>query len=170
MTDNILSFVQLAIRLGASLEMKDQTGATPLFAACENGQYKLVQALLSSGSRPTTRNRSEEAPLYIAALKGHIQTVEVLLQGFEDMQIDWIVSLSFDIIPRSWDNCMMYASTLCLNNQAQAESASVNVNTLITIQRNWNGTWDIDSHRAIVLVTSDEISSAWINRAYMTSA
>ena len=118
-TDTILSFVQLAIRLGASLEMKDQTGATPLFAACENGQYKLVQALLSSGSRPTTRNRSEEAPLYIAALKGHIQTVEVLLQGFEDMQIDWIVSLSLH-----YSTQLRQLSDLCLNIVLELPSLS----------------------------------------------
>ena len=88
----VMTVMQLAVQLGASLERKDGKGATPLFSACEQGRIKIVRALIAAGAVLTTCNRDEEAPLYIAALRGHAEVVQVMLGAFEARQLDWMVS------------------------------------------------------------------------------
>ena len=85
--------LQIAVRLGANMEIKDKRGATPLFFACEAGRSRPVDFLAQSGAILSTGNSSAEAPLYIAALRGNAEIVQTLLSAFEERQISWVVSL-----------------------------------------------------------------------------
>ena len=82
------------LELGGQLEAKDQTGATPLFLACENGKLAAATALIAAGAELRTRNSAGEAPLYIAALKGHEKIVEELLAEFKSRGLKWTVRIS----------------------------------------------------------------------------
>lgn len=69
---------RLLIALGAAVNCKDARGATPLFRAAFAGDLCSVRALLDARADATLRNHSREAPLYIAALRGHVGVVRTL--------------------------------------------------------------------------------------------
>lgn len=54
---------------------------TPLFAAAEADQPKIVVLLLSNGANASLTNASGSTPLRVAAYKGHAEVVESLLEG-----------------------------------------------------------------------------------------
>ena len=83
--------LQVVLELGGHLEAKDHSGATPLFSACENGKLAGATALIAAGAELRTRNSAGEAPLYIAALKGHERIVEELLAEFKARRLKWTV-------------------------------------------------------------------------------
>ena len=60
-----------------------------MFCACEAGHSGAVAVLLNAGASATLRNAAGEAPLYIAALRGHEQVVEVLLRHCGEKGITW---------------------------------------------------------------------------------
>lgn len=82
---------QVVLELGGHLEARDHSGATPLFCACETGKLSTAVALMAAGAELRTRNSAGEAPLYIAALKGHERIVEELLAEFKARGLKWTV-------------------------------------------------------------------------------
>lgn len=62
---------QLLLRLGAAINARSKSGATPLFAACEAGHAAVVRVLLRAGADMWIPTATHENCLYIAALKGN---------------------------------------------------------------------------------------------------
>ena len=67
------------LSLGALIDARDGSGSTALFVACEQGRADVVSCLMHKGSDLSISNSDGEHPLYIAALRGHLRCVEVLL-------------------------------------------------------------------------------------------
>ena len=92
---------QVVLELGGQIEARDQSGATPLFLACETGKLGCACALLDAGAELRTRNSGGEAPLYIAALRGHERIVEELLRAFQERGLKWTVSYPSENLSKS---------------------------------------------------------------------
>ncbi|MEV7786811.1 ankyrin repeat domain-containing protein [Streptomyces sp. NPDC088106] len=74
--------VKAALRAGADPERRDGEGATPLYAACVNGDAEIARLLLTAGASPDTESGglgSDGTPLCAAACWGHAETVRALL-------------------------------------------------------------------------------------------
>ena len=83
--------MQALLALGAAVDPRDRSAATPLFAACEAMRAAAAGELLAAGADPGMRNAAGEAPLYIAALRGHDEVVRVLLPHMQRVGFPWMV-------------------------------------------------------------------------------
>ena len=75
--------VQTLLKHGASLQVKDDKGLSPLHHACWNGDDAMAKVLLKHGGPPLMRAKSGygSTPLHCAADRGHTSTVRMLLQA-----------------------------------------------------------------------------------------
>ena len=62
-----------------SRDMPDRFGRTPLHWAAEQGRRNVVLALLRAGARVDPLSQCENTPLMLAAYRGHVEVVGVLL-------------------------------------------------------------------------------------------
>lgn len=83
--------MQALLTLGAAVDPRDRSAATPLFASCEAMRAAAAGELLAAGADPGMRNAAGEAPLYIAALRGHDEVVRVLLAHMQRVSFPWMV-------------------------------------------------------------------------------
>jgi ankyrin repeat protein len=67
------------IRNGANVNAANDLGATPLWAACQNGSAAMTRLLLDAGANPKTALLSGETPLMTAARSGQAEVVRLLL-------------------------------------------------------------------------------------------
>jgi len=65
--------------LGADLEIRNKYGATAVFAACEKGYYTILKKLVTSGADPEICNNNSTSPISVAAFKGHVSFLFMLL-------------------------------------------------------------------------------------------
>ena len=80
--------------MGAAVNARDKSGGTPLsITAEERGRSHAAAVLLAAGADVCAKNAAGEAPLYIAALRGHHDLVQLLLTHHEQHCIAWTVSL-----------------------------------------------------------------------------
>ena len=70
---------------GATIDLKQLDGATPLFEASQNGHKEVVELLLSSGANYEIADENGITPLYIAAWNGRKEVVELLLARGADV-------------------------------------------------------------------------------------
>jgi ankyrin repeat protein len=61
--------VELLLARGANLEVKDNYGRTPLYAAAEDSTVEAVELLLSRGANVNARNRAQQTPLHAVVAK-----------------------------------------------------------------------------------------------------
>ena len=73
------------------MDARDRNAATPLFAAAEGDRHVAAAELLAAGADATMRNAQGEAPLYIAALRGHGATLRLLLAHMQLAGNPWMV-------------------------------------------------------------------------------
>ena len=64
---------------GLLLDLQDNNGASPLFAACQEGHTEVVRALLSAGAKIDLRRSGGMAPLHVACGRGHTEVVRTML-------------------------------------------------------------------------------------------
>jgi ankyrin repeat protein len=57
--------------LGACVDCRSKSGATPLFSACEAGHTSVARSLLAAGADMWIPTANLENCLYISALRGH---------------------------------------------------------------------------------------------------
>lgn len=67
------------------LNQGDDHGFSPLHWACKEGHTKIVELLISRGSRINATNRGDDTPLHLAAAHGHKDIVHVLLRQKADV-------------------------------------------------------------------------------------
>ena len=76
--DDLHSAQQL-ILASARVNEANDLGATPLWAACQNGSIEMVRLLLDAGANPNPALLSGETPLMVAARAGKTEIVKMLL-------------------------------------------------------------------------------------------
>lgn len=76
--DDLHSAGQLILAYARVNEAND-LGATPLWAACQNGSVEMVKLLLNAGANPNVALLSGETPLMVAARTGKTEIVRLLL-------------------------------------------------------------------------------------------
>lgn len=72
--------VEALLEMGSDVKLRDCRGATALWRASWAGNARIVQMLLAAGADALTTNHALERPLYIAALRGHVECVTVLAE------------------------------------------------------------------------------------------
>lgn len=78
--DDLHGAQQLLLAYARVNEAND-LGATPLWAACQNGNLEMVSVLLRAGANPNVALLSGETPLMVAARGGNTAIVERLLRA-----------------------------------------------------------------------------------------
>lgn len=73
--------VELLIKKGADVNVKNKFCGTPLTTACENGNLSLVEMLLKNGANVTLEDSNEMVPLTAAHNQGHFDIVEKLIKN-----------------------------------------------------------------------------------------
>jgi cytohesin len=71
-------FVRLLLEHGASVDLADSQGETPLHRAASAGNLESVRLLLDAGANPNAGSRG--TPLAAAAYAGHLEVVRLLLE------------------------------------------------------------------------------------------
>jgi ankyrin repeat protein len=75
-----LEAAERLLRARADVNEANDLGATPLWAACQNGSLAMVRKLLDAGANPNLALLKGETPLMMAARSGNPTVVELLLQ------------------------------------------------------------------------------------------
>ncbi|MCK5683078.1 ankyrin repeat domain-containing protein [bacterium] len=73
--------VELLIKAGASLDIKDNADYTPLHSALYSGNMKIANILISKGCDVNQSDRRRNTPLMIAAGKGNIECINSLIKA-----------------------------------------------------------------------------------------
>lgn len=79
-----LEELRTAVWKGASLEVTDELGSTPLILAAAQGHATCVSALLEGGADLGARTNYGDTALTLAASGGHVDAVTTLLLGGAD--------------------------------------------------------------------------------------
>ena len=80
-----LETADLLIRAGAKANMANDLGATPLWAACQNGSEAMARRLLAADANPNAKLLSGETLLMVASRTGNPAVVEQLLAKGADV-------------------------------------------------------------------------------------
>nr|XP_055029294.1 cortactin-binding protein 2 [Misgurnus anguillicaudatus] len=76
--------LNLLLTSGASADVVDETGFTPLHAAAENGHHGSVRALVECGADVEREFSGGRTPLFLTCEQGHVECVKVLLDAGAD--------------------------------------------------------------------------------------
>ena len=76
--------VRALIETGAGINLANNNGASPLYAASQQGHLEVVRELLRGGASIDQAMKNGFTPLCIASQNGHLQVVRELLKGGAD--------------------------------------------------------------------------------------
>lgn len=82
-----IDVVKQHIKAGSDLNMKDGSGASPLFVASTFGKTEVVKALIEAGAEVNFRKSDRSTPLHSAAFFCHTEIVEMLLEDGADKSL-----------------------------------------------------------------------------------
>ncbi|RSL41816.1 hypothetical protein CEP51_016541, partial [Fusarium floridanum] len=77
--------VDVLLKKGADLAVKNSDGWTPLYAASTKGHVKVVKMLLKVGADIMVGDSNRRTPLYAASNNGHVEVVKLLLEKGADI-------------------------------------------------------------------------------------
>jgi ankyrin repeat protein len=67
---------------GASIDIPDVKGQTPLHVAVKNGHHACARLLLERGADPNGNGNNRSTPLSLAAMQGSVELVQVSSSSF----------------------------------------------------------------------------------------
>lgn len=71
--------MKLLLQHGATVDMSDVKGQSPLQVAVKNGHYECAELLLQAGANPNGNSANCSSPLCIAAMNGDLEMVKVCI-------------------------------------------------------------------------------------------
>lgn len=96
--------VDALIKAHSDINVRDRNGNTPLYNAAQINNNASIALLLSAGASADISNNSKQKPLHIAALKGSLEAVKLLLQNTRNiMELDSYDNTPLDyviLVPR----------------------------------------------------------------------
>ncbi|CAF1355808.1 unnamed protein product [Adineta ricciae] len=81
-------FVELLLLYGATIDVRNKKGATPLWLACNNGHLEAVQLLVSRFADPDSSDSRKVSCLMAAFRKGHTKVVKYLVRQVRQFPSD----------------------------------------------------------------------------------
>lgn len=78
-SQNFVEFLGDLADLGASVDIIDDRGFTPLHLAANHGRTSAVTALLRRGADPNISAHAGDTPLHYACQHGHVQVVSTVI-------------------------------------------------------------------------------------------
>lgn len=87
--DGHVGLLRRLLAQGADPDARDPGGATPLYLAAVQGEYRCAELLLAAGASPDTESRGWRGglPLAAAAAKANLPLVELLLRHGADPRL-----------------------------------------------------------------------------------
>ncbi|CAF2610235.1 unnamed protein product [Rotaria sp. Silwood2] len=81
-------FVELLLLYGATIDVRNKKGATPLWLACNNGHLEVVQLLVTRFANPDSSDSRKVSCLMAAFRKGHCKVVKYLVRQVRQFPSD----------------------------------------------------------------------------------
>lgn len=81
-------FVELLLQHGATIDVRNKKGATPLWLACNSGHLEVVQLLIARHADPDSCDSRKVSCLMAAFRKGHIKVVKYLVRQVRQFPSD----------------------------------------------------------------------------------
>ena len=81
-------FVELLLLYGATIDVRNKKGATPLWLACNNGHLEVVQTLITHSANPDCSDSRKVSCLMATIRKGHIKVVKYLVRQVRQFPSD----------------------------------------------------------------------------------
>ncbi|UJR25974.1 hypothetical protein I4U23_007322 [Adineta vaga] len=81
-------FVELLLLYGATIDVRNKKGATPLWLACNGGHLEVVQLLITRFANPDSSDSRKVSCLMAAFRKGHIKVVKYLVRQVRQFPSD----------------------------------------------------------------------------------
>ena len=81
------ALIRALLQAGAGVDVHDDSGNTPLFAAVESGKVELVQTLIEAGADVNASAEEGETALMRAVDRGYIEVVKALIITGSDINI-----------------------------------------------------------------------------------
>lgn len=73
-------FVELLLRHGAAVDVRNKKGATPLWLACHHGHLEVVQLLITHAADPDSQDSRKVSCLMAAFREGNLKVVKYLVR------------------------------------------------------------------------------------------
>ena len=82
------NFLEFLIKSGLDINVKNNTGSTPLHTAAENGHFEIVTFLLENGGNVNSVDLDKNTPLHVAVQRMNvsIETIKILLNYGADFK------------------------------------------------------------------------------------
>ncbi len=81
-------FVELLLLYGATIDVRNKKGATPLWLACNNGHLEVVQLLVTRFANTDSSDSRKVSCLMAAFRKGHNKVVKYLVRQVRQFPSD----------------------------------------------------------------------------------
>ena len=81
-------FVELLLLYGATIDVRNKKGATPLWLACNGGHLEVVQLLITRFADPDSSDSRKVSCLMAAFRKGHVKVVKYLVRQVRQFPSD----------------------------------------------------------------------------------
>eukprot|EP01102_Stenamoeba_stenopodia_P014999 TRINITY_DN5067_c0_g1_i2.p1 TRINITY_DN5067_c0_g1~~TRINITY_DN5067_c0_g1_i2.p1 ORF type:complete len:1016 (+),score=241.57 TRINITY_DN5067_c0_g1_i2:129-3176(+) len=125
---DLAKVLRLLVEKGAvDLDVKDESNATPLHRACENGQYELVAWMLRNGAAVNMQDKVGDTPLHHAVRSGNRTVVKYLVDNNADPTIVGEKGKPFeqpDILPKILEFWTSHQEAQEAKKQAAATAAA----------------------------------------------
>ncbi|CAF0855296.1 unnamed protein product, partial [Didymodactylos carnosus] len=126
-------FVELLLLYGATIDVRNKKGATPLWLACNGGHLEVVQLLVSRFANPDSEDSRKVSCLMAAFRKGHIKVVKYMVKQVRQFPSDadcrrLITTITDKDLLKKCQNCMDQIITA---KERQAQEANKAANNLL---------------------------------------
>jgi ankyrin repeat domain-containing protein 17 len=129
-----VKFVDMILKYGANVDVKNKKGNSPLWLACNGGHFEVVRCLLKAKSDPDSQDNRKVSCLTAAFRKGHVKVVKCLVDYVSQFPSDGDCRRFVSTIT---DKDHMKRSIQCLELISQAkerQEAEANKNASILLQ------------------------------------